>query len=366
MTGPAATDPAPLPGSCWQVQLLGGLQLRSGDIHITRFPDRPTRLLFARLALQPNVAHGRDSLAQALWPEVLDADGRHERPDAAEVRRERLRKTLSKLMGLFRTGGTQHAMPIHAERETLRLNAAAFEIDVHRFDRHCARRQHQAARACYGGELLPGLADDWIDAERARLAAARGRLDEARSNDGRNDLDLDAHLGPDHDSDHDPDSDLDADPAATADHHSASAQLTPLTLPPPRQHFFGRTAEIDAVRRALQAHRLVMLVGPGGCGKTAIAAQLAERHTGFEIAAMVWLEDCTSPAGITDRVRAALDLQRDGGDPLQQIAAHLDSARTLLVLDNFEQLVGPEGLAELGRLRRSEERRVGKECNLGC
>ena len=79
MTGPTATDPTPLPGNRWPVQMLGGPQWRGGDLRIVRFPDRPTRRLFARLALQPHVLHGRDNLAQALLPEMLDADGRRER-----------------------------------------------------------------------------------------------------------------------------------------------------------------------------------------------------------------------------------------------------------------------------------------------
>ena len=141
---PPAHPPDPfdrLPGSRWQVQLLGGLRLRSGDVELPGLPDHPTLLLFVHLALQPQAAHSRDVLAEAIWPNVPDKGGLGQRADAVEVRRERLRKTLSKLRGAFNAAGTQHVDLFPADRDTIGLNAAAFDIDVQRFKQHILRRQ---------------------------------------------------------------------------------------------------------------------------------------------------------------------------------------------------------------------------------
>ena len=39
--------------------------------------------------------------------------------------------------------------------------------------------------------------------------------------------------------------------------------------------FVGRTDEVARVRKALQTCRLITLVGPGGAGKTRLAAEVA-------------------------------------------------------------------------------------------
>ncbi len=49
----------------------------------------------------------------------------------------------------------------------------------------------------------------------------------------------------------------------------------PGNLPAQATSFVGREAEVIAVREALQAHRLVTLVGVGGVGKTRLALQTA-------------------------------------------------------------------------------------------
>ena len=48
---------------------------------------------------------------------------------------------------------------------------------------------------------------------------------------------------------------------------------TPGNLRTPTTSFFGREAEIADLQRALKAHRLVTLTGPGGVGKTRLAIE---------------------------------------------------------------------------------------------
>ena len=47
-------------------------------------------------------------------------------------------------------------------------------------------------------------------------------------------------------------------------------------LPRPLTQFVGRADELAEIAGALQAHRLVTLLGPGGCGKTRLAIRAAE------------------------------------------------------------------------------------------
>ena len=336
MTGqppdPPPKDLRSLPGNRWEVQLLGGLSVRSGDFEVPRIAERAVRLLLVRLALQPRIEHGRDGLAQALWPEVPGDDGR-ERADAARVRRDRLKRALSDLKRALTAGGASHVNPFIAHRDTLRLNAAAFDIDVLRFEQQIARRHWAAARASYRGELVPDLQDPWVEEQRVLLAAARARAD-------AEDAAPDADTGDTFDAEF--------DDAGQAWDPSASAARPPVVPFVPR--FFGREAEVEALRQALAAHRLVSLTGAAGCGKTWLAAEAARRLHGFRPVAMAWLEDCTTPAAVLDSLRRALGLHQTNQEVIGQIADCLDGRPALLVLDNFEQLVGGAGDALLTEL----------------
>jgi predicted ATPase len=310
----------------WEVQLLGGLQVRSGDTEIPRLADRAERLLFARLALQPRTAHGRDDLAQALWPDIVDVSG-HEPRDAPAIRRQRLRRVLSKLNSHFANGGAQLVAPFIADRDTVRLNADAFDIDTERFDRHVARHQWAGARACYRGDLLPGLHDPWIDEQRARMAAAFGWASAAA----------------------DPD-DGSAEEAWDDDGGESGEDAGGPILPYVTR-FFGREAETESLRQALAAaHRLVTLLGPGGCGKTRLAAEALRGVRGFEPVAFVALSECMAAEHLLEHLRAALGLTPAARPAIDQIAERLEDQAALLVFDNFEQLVGPAADAVLTAL----------------
>jgi predicted ATPase len=134
-------------------------------------------------------------------------------------------------------------------------------------------------------------------------------------------------------------------------------------LPLRLNRFFGREREIARLRTLLldPGTRLVTLTGPGGVGKTRLAHHLAPRlragsardghplsapaHRGGEPAfpGGVWfvsLLDLRDPALIPDQALQALRLARTPHqDALEQVAAFLSRAPTLLMLDNFEHLV---------------------------
>src|SRR5690348_8134842 len=89
-------------------------------------------------------------------------------------------------------------------------------------------------------------------------------------------------------------------------------------LPMPLTSFIGREHEQAAVRELLEKARLVTLVGPGGCGKTRLALQVARdlEATGADAVYWVDLAPLSDPALVAQTVAAALDIAEQPGVPL--------------------------------------------------
>ncbi len=117
---------------------------------------------------------------------------------------------------------------------------------------------------------------------------------------------------------------------------------TALALPAPLTSFVGRAAEREALARAVQQHRLVTAVGPGGVGKTRLALAVAADVADL-FADGVWYVDLvpvTDPAMIAPAVAAALGAGEQSTRSIDEtVQAHLAAARALVVLDNAEHLV---------------------------
>ena len=62
---------------------------------------------------------------------------------------------------------------------------------------------------------------------------------------------------------------------STGEQTVAVPARVPYNLVAPLTSFVGRHAEIEAATGLLERHRLVTLTGPGGAGKTRLAAQVA-------------------------------------------------------------------------------------------
>jgi predicted ATPase len=120
--------------------------------------------------------------------------------------------------------------------------------------------------------------------------------------------------------------------------------------------FVGRTDEVARVGKALQACRLITLVGPGGAGKTRLAAEVAAvvRDSALDDAADgIWLAELasvTDAADVPQAVLGAIGLREsrllpDGTqritsrDARTRLLEGLADARALLVLDNCEHLI---------------------------
>lgn len=146
----------------------------------------------------------------------------------------------------------------------------------------------------------------------------------------------------------------------------SSSDATIGNLPASLTSFVGREREMAEAEQLLSTSRLVSLTGPGGCGKTRLALEIAAGVTS-QYRDGVWLtefEGLTDPALVPQAVANALGLRmnsrlrpRQGSDSDREraaaeawsdrLVAYLAPKQLLLVLDNCEHLV--HAVAELSQ-----------------
>jgi predicted ATPase/class 3 adenylate cyclase len=125
-----------------------------------------------------------------------------------------------------------------------------------------------------------------------------------------------------------------------------SLDARPNNLPLQLTSFVGREAELAAVGKLLDGARLVTLTGPGGTGKTRLALQVAaERLARYgDGVFFVELATVTDAQMVPTAVAGALRLREQADRPLiETLKDHFRDREVLLVLDNFEQVVGGAG-----------------------
>jgi diguanylate cyclase (GGDEF)-like protein len=101
----------------------------------------------------------------------------------------------------------------------------------------------------------------------------------------------------------------------------------------------GRDQQLRQVLEILRQNRLVSLVGPGGTGKSRLALQIGAEYRQEETF-FVALAGTSSYSGFLGAIANSLGLQLGGShEPRNQILNHLEGRNSLLILDNFEQLL---------------------------
>lgn len=124
------------------------------------------------------------------------------------------------------------------------------------------------------------------------------------------------------------------------DAQKAAETPTRNNLPRQLDHFIGRREEVAQLIQVLDDRSMATLVGPGGCGKTRLAIEVARRVLQrFE--GGVWMAElATSDAArVPSVVAAALGIQDEPGkSAAESIASSIGASPVLLVLDNGEHV----------------------------
>lgn len=119
----------------------------------------------------------------------------------------------------------------------------------------------------------------------------------------------------------------------------------PSNLPRSPTRLVGRDKELEALASLVADPevRLVSIVGPGGVGKTRLLLEHARSQAELyrDGAVLVRLERLTDPALVAAEIASAL-AQRDGSDGpgADGLASYLRKRELLLLIDNFEHLLG--------------------------
>jgi predicted ATPase len=115
----------------------------------------------------------------------------------------------------------------------------------------------------------------------------------------------------------------------------------PRSLPAGTTSLVGRERDIEEVARLIQSPgvRLVTLTGPGGVGKTRLAAAVGERLGDRFRAGTVFvsLETITEPDMVLAAIGRAVGADMRTPSPLQAVIERLGDGAWLLILDNLEQ-----------------------------
>ncbi|MCH8972482.1 MAG: hypothetical protein IH918_10450, partial [Acidobacteria bacterium] len=100
----------------------------------------------------------------------------------------------------------------------------------------------------------------------------------------------------------------------------------------------GRDDEIEAIAGLIREHRLVTILGPGGVGKTSLAltvgSQIVDGFPGG--VTFVDLSAVSEAALVVPSIANAMQID---ARTVEGTSERLGEANTLLLLDNFEQVV---------------------------
>ncbi len=125
--------------------------------------------------------------------------------------------------------------------------------------------------------------------------------------------------------------------------------------------FIGRAGPVREVAALLERHRLVTVTGPGGTGKTRLAAEVARQVAGryADGAWLVELAPVQDPAQVPSVVAVVLGVRELPGAPAAEALARvLADQQVLLMLDNCEHVIGAAAQLCAGLLAACDDVRV--------
>jgi predicted ATPase/RsiW-degrading membrane proteinase PrsW (M82 family) len=125
----------------------------------------------------------------------------------------------------------------------------------------------------------------------------------------------------------------------------ATYEVAQFDVPVPPGPLIGRERELEEIHDLLAQHdvRLVTLTGPGGIGKTRLAIEIASRERDRFASGVYYVEltSLTDAELVPAAIATALKLKEIPGEPLiETLKDFLRDAHLLLVLDNFERVIG--------------------------
>jgi predicted ATPase/DNA-binding SARP family transcriptional activator len=365
-----------------RLHLLGGLQIKRADQPIESFISNKVPALLAYLAVTRR-AHSRDKLAALFWGEMSDADAKNN-----------LRQALTNLRKIADEELTITRDSVEFSGDCF-LDSAQFEADVKSastFDPEPASVILTDSLRLYRGDFLEGFHirdapefEDWMLAERARLRelalgalhtltqfhASRGNFTEAmtfasrlltfdpwREEAHRQLMLLQARTGQFSAAlaqyetcKRILEKELGVEPSlettALYERIRSARQAVRHNIPASSTEFVGRERELENLRGRLAdpACRLVTLTGLGGIGKTRLAQETARLCADIFIngAWMIPLAAVDSQ-GLIPAIGNAFDFPFIKGDAKKQLLNYLRQKELLLVMDNFEHLLGSSAL----------------------
>lgn len=133
------------------------------------------------------------------------------------------------------------------------------------------------------------------------------------------------------------------------------------TFPHRSPMLFGRTEEITAIGRVLTNHALLTICGPGGIGKTRLAAAVLESLPGHLRRRALWVDlaPLTDAELVPGSVATALGLELDPNrEPVDSLVSALISRPLLIVLDNCEHVIQSVAVVATALVARAHGTRV--------
>lgn len=362
---------------------LGGFAFNVNGISTPGPDTRKARALMAFVIMNRDADAARERLLDIFWP---GADPSHAR--------DSFKTALSSIRRCLRTAGIEADNFLAVNKSIVRwiddttVDAVQFaELAVH--DDPAAS---QKALQLYRGDFLEGDYDNWVVAERERLAALYETVlarvirtskdpEAAKRFIARNPYDEEAYTAL-----IDVDvatgrrssaaswvercrkalAEIDEKPSAAFEERFRNiAHIDPMrspdvvthNLPRRRTSFVGRDEELAEIKTLLTKSQVVTIAGTAGVGKTRAALQVAADLLDGSSDG-VWFVDLARVAGgdyVISEIASVFGIKSQGDRPLlDQVVFHLRHKRLLLLLDNCEHVVAEASSAIAAIIKRCE------------